>query len=325
MGSKRVITHESEIVLGDSRIPCFVLDDGTRVLSGHGIQRSLTLTEGRSDGGSRLGTILAQKTLEPFIYKEKTRADYAPIECYKGNQKISGYEATVLADICEAFLEARKHITLSSRQQRVADQCEILMRGFARVGIIALVDEATGYQYERENDALQKILKAYISEELMPWQKRFPDIFYRELFRLNSWDFTVKGIKKRPGVVGTWTNKLVYEQLPPGVLDELKRKTPKTPKGNRKHKYFQLLTDDIGEPHLAGQINKIITLFQLSDNMKHMWQQFEKLTLRQHGYEQLELPYHFDEKGHTIAPIEESTLSDFNKNLKKALDYKEQN
>mgnify|MGYP003561277120 CR=1 FL=1 len=52
------------------------------------------------------------------------------------------------------------------------------MRAFARVGITALVDEATGYQYERENDELQKILKAYISEELLPWQKRFPDIFY---------------------------------------------------------------------------------------------------------------------------------------------------
>jgi len=132
MDNQRQITHESEIVLGDSRISCYVLEDGTRVLSGHGMQRSLALTEGRSDGGSRLGEILSQKTLEPFIYKEKMRAEFAPIECYKGNQKISGYEATVLVDICEAFLEARNSIQLSSRQQRVADQCEILMRGFAR-------------------------------------------------------------------------------------------------------------------------------------------------------------------------------------------------
>ena len=70
------------------------------------------------------------------------------------------------------------------------------MRAFARVGITALVDEATGYQYEREHDELQKILKAYISEELLPWQKRFPDIFYKELFRLNGWNYTVNGIKK---------------------------------------------------------------------------------------------------------------------------------
>lgn len=70
-----------------------------------------------------------------------------------------------MADICEAFLEARNSIKLSTRQRIIADQCEILIRGFARVGITALVDEATGYQYERERDALQSILKAYINEE----------------------------------------------------------------------------------------------------------------------------------------------------------------
>lgn len=42
------------------------------------------------------------------------------------------------------------------------------MRVFARVGITALVDEATGYQYDREKNELQKILKAYIAEDLLP-------------------------------------------------------------------------------------------------------------------------------------------------------------
>jgi hypothetical protein len=56
------------------------------------------------------------------------------------------YEATVLADICDAVLLARKARMLQKQQLHIADQCEILMRGFARVGIIALVDEVTGYQ-----------------------------------------------------------------------------------------------------------------------------------------------------------------------------------
>ena len=92
------------------------------------------------------------------------------------------------------------------------------------IGITALVDEATGYQYEREKDELQKILKAYISEELLQWQKTFPEKYYQEIFRLNGWDFTLSSIKKRPGVVGIWTNKLIYEQLPKGCLKSLKRK-----------------------------------------------------------------------------------------------------
>ena len=108
----------------------------------------------------------------------------------------------------------------------IAERSKQLVRGFATIGIIALIDEATGYQYTREKDELQKILKAYISAELLPWQKRFPDVFYKELFRLNGWNFTIQDIKKRPGVIGTWTNRLIYEQLPKGVLEELKAKVP---------------------------------------------------------------------------------------------------
>ena len=114
------------------------------------------------------------------------------------------------------------------------------------IGITALVDEATGYQYEREKDELQKILKAYISEELLQWQKTFPEKYYQEIFRLNGWDFTLSSIKKRPGVVGIWTNKLIYEQLPKGVLKELKEKTPVSEAGNKTARYFQSPTPDYG-------------------------------------------------------------------------------
>jgi len=49
------------------------------------------------------------------------------------------------------------------------------VRGFARVGIIALVDEATGYQEVRNKLALQAILDAFLRKELAAWAKRFPD------------------------------------------------------------------------------------------------------------------------------------------------------
>ncbi|MGZ7317544.1 P63C domain-containing protein, partial [Streptococcus pyogenes] len=108
----------------------------------------------------------------------------------------------------------------------------------AKVGVTALVDEATGYQYERERFELQKIFKAYISEELLKWQKMFPDDFYMEIFRLNGWSYDVQSIKRRPGVVGKWTNELIYKRLPDGVLEELKRRTPKTKKGQYKARFF---------------------------------------------------------------------------------------
>lgn len=98
---------------------------------------------GKQVAGQRLNRYLNQKSLEPFIHAKKEQGHFEPIECYRGDQKINGYEATVLADICDAFLEARKHIALSPRQSVIATQCEILIRSFAKIGIIALVDEAT--------------------------------------------------------------------------------------------------------------------------------------------------------------------------------------
>ncbi|HGN3509251.1 TPA: hypothetical protein ACKSJL_004093, partial [Providencia stuartii] len=61
-------------------------------------------------------------------------------------KKINGYEASILVDICDAFMQARKEIDLSPRQSIIAEQCEMLIRSFAKVGIISLIDEATGYQ-----------------------------------------------------------------------------------------------------------------------------------------------------------------------------------
>lgn len=287
---KRKILHEGVLNIGDTIIPCYVLEDGTRVLSGSAMQNALKLqdeTDNRS--GTRLARYLGQKSLEPFIYKGKEQGHYDPIICYKGEQKINGYEATILADICEAFLEARNTIELSTRQKIIADQCEILIRGFARVGITALVDEATGYQYERERNALQVILQAYINEELLKWQKMFPDTFYYQIFRLNKWDYTVRGINKRPSIIGKWTNKLIYEQLPKGVLEELKVKTPKSPEGNYTARFFQSLTPDIGHPELTSQIYKVIGVMQISNNWNDFISNFNRMISRESG--QMEIDF----------------------------------
>jgi len=102
-------------------------------------------------------------------------------------------------------------------------------------------------------------------------------------------------------------------------LKDLEKNTPTNGKGRKTAHMHRLLTDDIGNPHLKAQINQMVTLFQLSDDMKHMWSQFEKLRMRQSG--QLELPFKFDDRGHTIEPIDKSTLSEHNKDLKKGLEW----
>lgn len=324
------ISHEGELDLNGFKIPCYVLENGERVLSTAGMQRALGLeTEANQRSSGRLDEILTSKAVSRFISKDKESAKYSPVTCYKGKQKISAYKAVILPDICETMLKVRDYAkenkeTLGTRQMSVIEHADILIRALARVGIIALVDEATGYQYDREKDALQVVLKAYINDELLKWQQKFPDSFYFEIFRLNKWDYTVSGIKKRPGVIGTWTNELIYKQLPKGVLEELKTKTPKSESGNYTARFFQSLTPDIGHPALTAQIYKVIGIMSASNNWADFKNGFNRMVDRANGqteinFEAIEQVIEKDKKPKIKSDSEQ--LSVFNMNLKKGLEF----
>lgn len=323
------VKYKGQIEIGDFKISCAVLDNGERILVDRSLANALGIKgsgaywqKKKEQKGAVLPEYISANYLTPFISEEIFEKLSKPVVYIdEDGENYEGIPATGLIDICDIWQQADKKGALNNRKNAkiAAENAYIIFKGFANIGITALVDEVTGYQFDREKDELQKILKQYISEQLLPWQKTFPDIFYKELFRLNGWDFTVNGIKKRPGVIGTWTKKLIYEELPMGVLTELEKNVPKSTQGNKTARFHQFLTEDTGSPHLTAQINQIVTLFQLSDNMKHMWEQFNKLKARQNG--QLEIPFDFDDKGHTIEPIETTTLSNFNRNLQQSLNW----
>ncbi len=282
----------------DIEIPCYVIEDNKRVLVMTGMIKALDMKPGtaaKKEVGDRITKFISTKGIKPRISDSLTDMIKNPIKFKPPHGGIAyGYEATILADICEAVLVARKEGKLHWQQEHIATRCEILVRGFARVGIIALVDEATGYQYERDRDELNKILEAYIAKELLPWTKRFPDEFYRQLFRLRGWQYSPFSVK-RPQYVGRLTNELVYEKLPNGVLDELRNKNPKTPKGYRKHRHHQFLTENIGNPHLERHIASVTTLMRAAAN----WRNFKSLFQRafsKDAHEQLEMPFMEDSK-----------------------------
>lgn len=291
MAKHNKIEFSGEIDLGGYPIPCYVLENGTRIISGFAMQNALKITDGGSQsGGNRVGELLSSKTLEPFINKEKSLTDFEPIVCYKGDFKINGYEASTLADICEIMLEARRdpNTKLQARQMRVAEQCEILMGGFARVGIAALVDEATGYQYERERFELQKILTSYVSEKILEWQLTFTTDFYQQLFRLWNYPFNPKSIKKKPQFVGTLTIKYIYSQLPDVVLDEIKKTAIQLPNGRYRYRWHQALTLDIGREHLKKTIAEVTALMKISNTKEEFQKFYDK---QYYDYEQLEFEF----------------------------------
>lgn len=249
--------------IGDIEIPCYVLEDETRVLAQRGMVSALGMARGSSggSGGDRLAKFVAGKTLAPFVSKELMAVTESPIRFQPptGGGTAYGYPATVLADICDAVLAARKANVLQKQQGHIADQCEILLRGFARVGIIAMVDEVTGYQYLRARRSLEQILDKFLRKELGKWAKRFPDEFYEQMFRLRGWDYK-KFSTARPSVVGKYTTDLVYARIAPGILKELMSREPKDEKGRRKHRLHQWFTDDIGHPELEKHLHALIAL-----------------------------------------------------------------
>jgi len=243
------------------------LEDGRRVLSLGGMVKAMGMSIGSAGGGEgdRLASFAAGKAISPFISKDLASRMKSPVrfQAPTGGTPATGYEATILADLCDAVLAARKADALRSHQKHIAHQCEILVRGFARVGIIALVDEATGYQAERAKNALATILEAFIAKELQAWIQTFPTDFYQELFRLRGLAFPSASVK-RPQYFGVLTNDIVYKRLAPGVLDELRKVTPRNEDGRPKAKYFQSLTSNTGYPKLREHLGRVVMLMQLS-------------------------------------------------------------
>lgn len=257
--------------IGDIEIECYVLDDGTRVLTQASMLRALGRhhrgNTRRMDDDEQIPPILQAKALKPFISSQIMATSRPVVFSPPTGGRASGYRAELLPEICEVYLKARDAGVLQRQQAHVAQQAEILVRGLATVGIIALVDEATGYQEIRAKNALATILEQFIAKELQAWVRTFPNDFYRELFRLRGLDYPTYTVK-RPQYFGLLTNDIVYKRLAPGVLDELRRVTPKDEKGRRKHRYFQRLTQNIGYPKLREHLGSVVTLMKLSRDYK---------------------------------------------------------
>lgn len=286
----RFAIDEGVAQFGNLEFRCAVLDDETRVINGTefmrvmGIYRSGALSTRRSDQDEIYFPLhLAYKNLRPFILDDAdlVEALRVPIRYRSVKGSIAeGIPALVLRRICSVWVRARNAGVLGSSQEKVADKAENLLNALADIAIISLIDEATGYQKRRAHDELQKILRAYIAPELLPYQSRFPLSYYEQIYRVMGWPYNAASTK-RTAYIGKLTNKLIYDKLPPGVLPQLKRRNPVVgPSKRRKHKHFQFLTDTVGNVHLEKQIAAITTLLRATPDGN--WQLFE--TLFNHAY-----------------------------------------
>jgi hypothetical protein len=259
-----MVTHGSEnsfLKIGNMKIACYVLSDGKRVL----LQGPMGSALGLSDtGGQRITQLLNTKLLSGFINDDLINKIENPLRFKTGPKKVAqGYEATILVDICEAVIDSSKGKSLIKSQKALVNQCEILMRSFARVGIIALVDEATGYERDKTKNNLAQILQAFIAKELQPYVKTFPSDFYEQLFRLRGLEYPPKIAHLKPQYFGVLTNDIIYGRLAPGLLDEIKIQSKKYDKVTHFHRN---LTQDKGHPKLRERLASVIAIMKLSKN-----------------------------------------------------------
>lgn len=288
-GDLPVATHEGEFPIGDSMISCAVLEDGRRIITQAAFLRAMKRARSPKAGtgvltvgDDELPFFLQAEALKPFISDDLRMSTKAVFYITMQGGRGVGYDATLLPKTCEAYLKLRdanliEHGKVPERYKKIITACDVVIRGLAGVAIIALIDEATGFQYARPSDALARILEAFIAKELRPWVHTFPEDYYRELFRLRGVEYSPASVK-RPQYFGHLTNNIVYARLAPNVLEELKRRSERTRSGRLRHHHHRRLTEDIGHPKLRELLSSVVTIMKLSDG----YSDFEKKLNRLH-------------------------------------------
>lgn len=268
------VTHQGKWKVAEGiEIDCYVAENRKRLLSLRGTARAMGVT---GNGSRALLGRLQAKWIEPYLSDQlktwvnrASRDELDRLEVLFG-PPIIPFETNLFVDVCKAYMLASRDGVLRESGARIAQKLLGIMTAFAKVGIDSLVDEITGYQKERQDDELQKLLSKYICAEFLEWSKMFPDEFYEQLFRLRGWKGFGESGRKMPGVVGYYTNEIVYARLPRGVLEALKKKTPKSEAGNNLVRYHQSLSEDYGVKHLEKHLIAVLALMKSADS----WDQF---------------------------------------------------
>jgi hypothetical protein len=292
-------SHDGPLQIGDKVLIAANLPNGKRLLSQGTFLQALGRSRTPKAGTGGLSSVdglpffLSAEILNPFI-SEELRLSTTPILFrLKSGQRAVGYDALLLPMVCEVYQKLHDSLTkrltsndesevrqakkIYAQYKHIITACDELVNGFAKRGIIALVDDATGYQADRARDDALKIVAQYVSPSyLIPWTQCFQHDFFRETYKILGWEYK-QGSVKHPQYLGKFIIKYIYEPLPPGVLDELKRRLPKNEHGNRRAKLWQALTPDTGIPHLDRQLTAVTTLMQISDDKAAFEHHFQKL------------------------------------------------
>jgi P63C domain len=250
-------------------VPCYVLEDGQKIIGRVSATEVLTGIK----GGGALEKYIGVKALEPFIDKDLVLERLVPFRLLEveGLEKaVKGLPADLMIEVCQGFVAAlqasfdphSRHPRLTDRQREMAVKASMFLSACAKVGLEALIDEATGYQYERAEDALQVKLRAFIADELRAWEKTFPDELWLEFGRLTGWQTP---LRSRPKWWGRLVIEMIYDTLDPDVAAYLKANKP--PPGIRWHRQ---LTENYGVRQLVSRCYEVVGMAKPCTTMREL-------------------------------------------------------
>lgn len=290
---------EGEFVIDGKVVSCAVLRDERRVITQATFLRALGRSRSPKAGTGVLSTaddlpfFLQAKVLEPFI-SEELRLLVKPIFFRtRSGKKGAGYDAKLINEVAKVYLNYRDHCLRTAgqvpkRYQNMTVAAAAIQNALSEVGIVSLVDEATGYQDVRNRFALQEIFEQVLRKELAAWAKRFPDEFYKQIYRLRGWEWRGRNVNP-PQVVAHYTNDFIYDRIAPGLRKELETRMPKTEAGNKKGRLHQLFTDDIGHPLLAQHVHMVTMFMKAAGSWEEFKINLDKVSPRQGDNFQLPL------------------------------------
>lgn len=280
-------THAGVLRIAEAGFPCTVLEDGARLLTRKGFSRTLGRNripvsldrldpEGdqESPDQRKIVPFASAKNLQPFVEQVFRENDplWDPIEFItRKGSKTLGYRAELLPKICKVYLLAKRAGALTARQLHLAERCETILFAFAEVGIIALVDEATGYQAHRPKDALQQLLNRLLAREPLPAERVIAQGFFDEVVRV--WQVH----PQCPGLAQVFNN-LVYRRLAPGLLPELKeRNSDRYANGKLKKRHTQWLADPEGRHAIIRHVETVSLVLKSSQDRADAYQLLDRL------------------------------------------------
>lgn len=234
----------------DPPVPCHVLADGRRVLGARGVQRALA---GVTENG-HFGRFLAR------ISSENSPVEVGPISFVAQGGVHLGITAEDFQRLLSAVVDLAFKGPVHAARQHIVANARRMEKALVGVGLVALIDEATGYQKERPDNALAQLFKQYLLDECGKWSLEFREPFYTHLARVYRHAYT-PGQSTRPAFFRGFTWRYVYGVLPPEVRAELQVRNPNPHEGTVRH--HQHLTP-AAKAIVRGHILRLTTVLRQS-------------------------------------------------------------